>query len=427
MMNIKSEEFKTAMSVVREKIAVAKQRGTHKGFIDYNGCLSICHEFMDILEAAGKAVERGECAYAYSVTALILINCAKLAGSADDSSGGVTDTRSWVEEVLEKISSKVEHGSAEAEFIFRQSLKDSRNKIFNEWEEFAYDLLLAAAKLATTKNVNHLYTVLDELSERLSQKAYASWHMESDRLVRLAAITASDGDEAAARFIASNLKYDSILRVAILKAIENEKYIEGEKLCLGKISSMDRDYYWTQEWYELLFDIYIKMDNKGKQADLAADLLIYKHDTQYYDVLKNLLREKGVWEIEYPLLLEQLEQNLPYRLYSHILDEEGEMERLLNLVSVHSSSVFDYVKQLSMKFPKETYGICLAEIRKQADQADNRMKYRHICSNIGSLFSYGGVTETYDIIEELQGKYPRRSAMLDELNQLLARLKKKQA
>lgn len=427
MMDMKSEEFKRAMSVVREKIVAAKRRGTHKGFIDYRGCISVCHEFIDILEDMGKAVERGEYVYAYAVTALILINCAKLAGLADDSAGGITDTRGWVNEVLEKITSKVEHGSAEAEFIFRQSLKDSRKKTFDEWESFAYDLLLATAKLATSKNVNKLYTVLDELSERLSQKAYASWHMERDCLVRLVAITASAGDEAAEHFIAANLKYDGILRVAILKAIENGKYVNGEKLCLEKISSMDRDYYWTQEWYELLFDIYSKMDNKEKQADLAADLLIYKHDTQYYDVLKNLFREKGVWEIEYPLLLEQLEQNLPYRLYSHILDEEGEMERLLNLVSVHSSSVFDYVKQLSMKFPKETYGICLAEIRKQADQADNRMKYRHICSNIGSLFSYGGVTETYDIIEELQGKYPRRAAMLDELNQLLARLKKKQA
>lgn len=424
-MNIKSEEFKIAMSAVRERIATAKRRGTHRGFIDYGGCISVCNELIAILEDAGKAAEQGDCAYAYSVAALILVNCAKLASSADDSAGGITDTRSWVEEVLAKACSRVEYGSAEAEFIFLQSLRDSRNKAFEGWSEFAYDLLLATAGLATTRNVNKLYAVLEDFSVKLSQKEYSSWHLESDCLVRLAAITVVDGVAEADRFMADNLQYDGVLRIAIRKAITNGDYTAAEKLCLDKINSVARDYHWTREWYELLFESYLKMGDMVKQTGLAADLLIYKHDTKYYAVLKKLFNENGVWESEYPVLLERLGQNLPYHLYLHILAAEGETSRLLAIVSVHPSSVFEYGKQLSAEFPQETYELCLEEIRRQAAEADNRMKYKQVCNNIKRLLEYGAVAEAYGIIDELQEKYPRRSAMIDELKGLLVRVARK--
>ena len=424
-MTIKSEEFKTAMSAVRERIAAAKRRGIHSGFIDYHGCISVCNELTAILEDAGKASERGNCAYAYSVAALILVNCAKLAGSADDSAGGITDTRGYVEDVLEKACSGVERGSAEAEFIFLQSLKNSRNKAFDGWDEFAYDLLLPTAKLATAKNVNKLYAVLDEFDAKLSQKEYSSWHLESDRLVRLAAITAIEGVQAAEKFISDNIQYDGIRRIAIRNSLDKSDFHCAERLCLDKINSTDRDYHWTREWYDMLFEVYLKSGDKERQAELAEDLLISKHNTKYYTILKQLLSEKGVWKTEYPSLLTKLAQNLPYNMYMGILSKEGETQRLLEQLITHPSEIFTYGKQLSTDFPTETYALCLDEIRKQATEADNRIKYTQVCGNIKKLFDYGGNNEVSRIIEELKAKYPRRPAMLDELDRLAARLAKK--
>ena len=424
-MTIKSEEFKTAMSAVRERIAAAKRRGIHSGFIDYHGCISVCNELTAILEDAGKASERGNCAYAYSVAALILVNCAKLAGSADDSAGGITDTRGYVEDVLEKACSGVERGSAEAEFIFLQSLKNSRNKAFDGWDEFAYDLLLPTAKLATDKNVNKLYAVLDEFDAKLSQKEYSSWHLESDRLVRLAAITAIEGVQAAEKFISDNIQYDGIRRIAIRNSLDKSDFHCAERLCLDKINSTDRDYHWTREWYDMLFEVYLKSGDKERQAELAEDLLISKHNTKYYTVLKQLLSEKGVWKTEYPSLLTKLAQNLPYNMYMGILSKEGETQRLLEQLITHPSEIFTYGKQLSTDFPTETYALYLDEIRKQATEADNRIKYKQVCGNIKKLFDYGGNNEVSRIIEELKAKYPRRPAMLDELDRLAARLAKK--
>jgi len=127
----KSDEFKDALSAVREQIAAAKRRGTRGGFIGYYGCMSVIRDFVDILEGAGRAAERGEYAFAYSVAALILINLGKLVSTADDSAGSITDARGYVADVLEKTCSGVDYGSKEAECIYLQSIKDSQNKAFD--------------------------------------------------------------------------------------------------------------------------------------------------------------------------------------------------------------------------------------------------------------------------------------------------------
>jgi hypothetical protein len=424
-MTPKSEEFKKAMTDVRERIAAAKWRGTHSGFIDYHGCISVCNELISILAEAGKAAQRGDCAFAYSVAALVLVNCAKLAGSADDSAGGITNARGHVEEVLEKACFGVERGSDEAEFIFLQSLKDSRNKAFDGWDEFAYDLLLPTAGLATTKNVNKLYAVLDEFDIKLSRKEYSSWHLESDRLVRLAAITAVDGGQTAEKFISDNIQYDGIRRIAIRNSADRGDFAHAEKLCRDKINSTDRDYHWTQKWYDMLFEVYSRSGDKEKQADLAENLLVGKRDTKYYAVLKRLLTEKSIWNAEYPSFLARLSQSLPYHLYMGILSMENETLKLLDKLRTHPSEIFTYGKQLSEDFPSETYALCLDEIRKQAAEADNRIKYKNVCGTIRKLFEYGGASETDGVIDELKAKYPRRPAMIEELDGLALRLAKK--
>ncbi|NLV58391.1 MAG: hypothetical protein GXY67_06435 [Clostridiales bacterium] len=422
---IKSDQLKAALSILRERIANAKKRATHKGFIDYKGCLSVCHEFIAILEEAGQAAEQGNCIYAYSAASLVLVNCARLIGSADDSAGGINDTQRDVINVLKKACTGVEYGSPDAEYIYGQALKDSQNKAFERCDEFSYVLLLPIAALATAKNVHKLYNVLDILSERLRKKEYTSWHLEQDRLVRLSAITATEGEEAAEQYIAANLEFDEIRRIAIRQAVDNGGYDLAEKLCIEKITSTSYGYHWTRKWYSLLFDVYVKCGDPDKQAELAEDLLLHHHDDHYYPILKALLLEKGVWNTRFSSILDRLSQSLPYNSYMYILSQENERTRLLEELKMHPASVFHYGAQLSEHFPSVIYSLCLDEIRKQAAEANNRALYKHICGNIRKLAKYGGKAEADDVIAELKSKYPRRPAMLEELDLLAKRLAKK--
>ena len=410
------------MSAIRQRIAASKRHGTHNGFIDYYGCISVTNDLIEILEEAEKLTESGEYIHAYSVAALVLINLAKLASSADDSAGGITNAMGYVKNVLEKVCSGVEYGSDDADYILTQSLMDSRNKAFDGWAEFAYNLLLPAARLATVKNAGKLYDVLNELSVKLSQREHSSWYLESDCLVKLAAINAVYGEQAAYKFIDNNLKYDGIRRIAIREAINKGDYTRAEQLCLDKINNTDRDYHWMKEWYTLLFETYEKSGDKNKQTELAENLLVGKRDTHYYTILKKLLKEKGAWDAQYLSLLTNIGNNMPYNSYMYILSQENETQKLLEEVKKQPHCVFDYGKQLAAEFPEQVYMLCLDEIRKQAAEADNRVKYKKVCGAIKKLYGFGGAADTENVIAELKTQYPRRSAMIEELSGLAIKL-----
>jgi len=42
---------------MRERVAMAKRREARRGFIDYYGCINVCHDFQGILKDAGKAAD----------------------------------------------------------------------------------------------------------------------------------------------------------------------------------------------------------------------------------------------------------------------------------------------------------------------------------------------------------------------------------
>lgn len=71
------------------------------------------------------------------------------------------------QELLVDICIKAKHALNTAGFIHMCAIKDSSNKVFDGWDDFVYDLLKAAASLATAATVNKLYLALDTPAERL--------------------------------------------------------------------------------------------------------------------------------------------------------------------------------------------------------------------------------------------------------------------
>lgn len=427
IMIINSEAFKSALSAIRERIAVSKRHGTHRGYIDYRGCISICRDFDDIITEAEELIDRGEYELCYAIAALILINCAKMASTADSSSGCLNDTIRYTQQLISKVCAAAKNHNEAAKYIFAKGLKDAADKAFDGWDDMAYDFLENLAVLSDADNIDKLYAVLDAMHEKLSKKEFSSYHLESDALVRLAAINSAFGESAADEFIATHLNFSGIRRMAVRRAIEKQDFRYAEKLCreiLEKEQDTPSAYSRISEWRYLLFEIYDKAGDTENKIAAAKDLL-FRFDTSYYAILKQLLTEKGVWEAEYPTLRLQLSQILPLHLYMEILSREGEMQMLLEKVREYPSSAFTYGKQLSEKYPVETYSICLDVIRRKAAEADNRIKYKKVCGSIKKLFEYGGLTEVDTVIVELKEKYPRRPAMLDELNSLSVKLAKK--
>lgn len=428
-MNPKSNEFKALLSAVRERYATAKRR---VDYVTSSGCNYICSELDKILEDAYNYSARGAYALAYSIAVLVLQKCGWLSSYADSSSGWLTDTVYRVQDTIRSICQSVPSDSEDAKYIFQRGLEDSQHKDFDGWDEYPYGLLRSIAVLADEKSVSKLYAVLDEFTAQLSEKNREyrwrlNYHIELDKLARYEAIKAIHGEATADIFINNNLEYDEFRKLAIQNAFEKSDLACAETLCLDRLSRetyREKPYTRPSEWDYLLDEIHERDENVEKQIETAQRIL-FLFDIKYFDVVKLLLTEKGVWESRYPSLRSGLKRELPHSLYMEILNKEGDVRHLIEEVRIYPHYIFTYGKYLSLHYPDEVRQICLEEIRRQTGEANTRRQYKKVCGNIEKLYEYFNLEDVLAIVMEFKKDYPHRPAFLEELDGLVVNLEKK--
>ncbi len=416
----KSEKYKTTISEVRAKIADAKRRGTKQGSIGYYGCIDICNTFMEILDEAEKLVYEGKYFLAFSIITLVVINNAKLASKGDSSSGCINDVQWQAEELMKKICDSEEiKGTKSASEIFVQALKDSQNTAFDYWEDFSYSILLSAADLCTKENISKMYETLDKIADKRNSQKYSAYK-EWDCLVRIKAIRMVDGFDAANDYASKNLQYHDVRKVAVQMAIESKNYSHAEKLCNEIIDEKGRDNFWAGEWFELLLEVYEKSENDEAKINLVHELLVDRHEAKYYGMYKELLQRFGRWEQESSALLNELEHSVSYESFADILWKENQEFRLLEHMKKYPSIALYYTEKLGNKYSDVTFPLCITEIERHASQSSNRQQYKNVCREIKRLFHCGA--DVKPLIEKLKIAYPKRSALIDELEKLKAKI-----
>lgn len=112
---------------------------------------------------------------------------------------------------------------------------------------------------------------------------------------------------------------------------------------------------------------------------------------EYYKELKNTYATNE-WPSVYPKIIFLLEnQKKTYQdVYTRILIEEGEKQKLLEYVKGSPSSVETFYKHLIPEFKEEIYTLFLQYIEQSAARAGNRKDYQGVCALIRNLVKAGG-------------------------------------
>lgn len=82
--------------------------------------------------------------------------------------------------------------------------------------------------------------------------------------------------------------------------------------------------------------------------------------------------------------------------------------------------VLYYTKKLGTEHSAVTFPMCITEIESHASQSSNRQQYKNVCREIKRLFCCEADVKL--LIEKLIKAYPRRSAFIDELEKLKAKI-----
>jgi tetratricopeptide (TPR) repeat protein len=218
-----------------------------------------------------------------------------------------------------------------------------------------------------------------------------------------------------------NIAVDEVLEKAIRFKIADEDYETAEKLCLDRISNGKRDAYYPRKWEYLLNDIYNASGDVDKQIK-GTEMLFFAGKYDLYNTVKKLHIQKGDWEDVKDGIIAAAERDLPEAEYVKILNIEGDNKRILEMAKQNPFHIIKYGKKLIKDYPDEVIDLFRQAIDAQADFSKTRTHYRYLTKHIKALADCGQTELALQIIDELIEQYPRRTSMIDELDELRYRL-----
>ena len=413
------------ISIVKNTIAASIKCNTHRGYIGWSSCDNICMDMHDCLDMCAETLAISGYMVALESATYILVSGVKLASHADSSSGMLTDVIMCTYELIEKCAKEIEKQDKQMrDQALALIIKEAKKSVFDGWTDWRYDLLKCGICLCDEKSAKKLEKVLDTLLEISREDYYPEYTKKEDLIVRYLLHRHLYGKKNTQKELYQNIAINELCIIAIKDAMEDKNYDEAEKLCLEKANAEETWHYHSrdpEDWNNVLYDIYKTANITEKQIAQAKKLLLMGNE-KFWDVLKQIYKKCGAWNENYESLLDELKDSKRTVCYRSVLISENEKKRLLDDVMENPYDLFYYGKYLVKDYPEQVYELCYKEISESCAQAKDRREYKKITKNIAQLIKWKGNDTAKSLIEELMQRYPRKPALLDELEKVEKKL-----
>ena len=365
-------ETNDILEVAKMTISTSIKCNTVRGFIGWHSCDNICMDMHDVLDMCEDAFKRERYQESLEADTYVLVSGVKLASCADSSSGMLTDVIMRAFELIDLSTQTIAKlDAAMRKHALSLIIKEAKKKAFDGWDSWRYELLEKAVCLCDEKLAAKLEKLLDIFLEDIENDYMPEYKRQEDTILRYKLHRHLKGADAVKDELYANLY---IREMCIIKQIEQAKKI----LLLG---------------------------NEG-----------------FWDVLKRLYQSQGIWESQKPILLKELKQCKYSVCYRSVLVKENEKKLLLEAVTENPYNLFYYAQFLVMDYPNEIYELCANYIREQCAQATDRRLYKKVCKDLLQLIKWKGNATAKLLVDEFKATYPRRSALLDELQKVEKKL-----
>lgn len=206
------------------------------------------------------------------------------------------------------------------------------------------------------------------------------------------------------------------------KKLQSHQYKEAESLLLECLAMPFGRGVSSEYCRERLLAVYEKTGDNEAYRKTILDYVSLDHhsDIEKYEELKRLYDTEEWLDIR-----ESLYQNIwknNRELLPDILLRDGLKDRLLKLVISYPGLYYvqKYEKDLMQDYAKEILKKYKEEFQKLTENASTRDTYREIARQLRKLSRYAeGKSFVRDIISEWKEKYPKRKAMMEELDKVI--------
>ena len=346
--------------VIRSSI---KQNSDRHGFVTYRNVPNAVAGAEKVMEKAEEALESGHHLRAVEISFCIMHEMGDLLQFCDDSDGYVGGLIEACLNVVQSATSQFEYSSfKDRPILFQLLLKEVLHPSLEGWNEWQLSLLESASYLITNAAEKDLWSNLIERleSDERNKSSYSSYFSEEAARLRYQVIQKHEGDSQASKFLQDHLDKTIFRKMAIEDAIKTLQFDKALELAeQGEQKDTIQNYPGLViQWKKYRYEIYELTHQADHQIKLAEEFAV-SGDYNYYFRLKQLY-SKDEWDAVYKELLDKLEINGEMNwntasLYTRVLTEEKETQRLLKYVHKHKRALMDYYPYLVGEHAEEVF------------------------------------------------------------------------
>lgn len=394
------------LNEIKKHITSVVQRCTDEGFIPCTGCNKISKEMEAVLLDNDRNPDKQD---AFDVAMFVVLRMSKLVERMDTSSGAAGD-------VIYNATNFVRESCDSDDGLLRKYYIDkliatAKNNIFIYWPDTGFELLGIASSLVTIeKERQKILEVMTTYGELYSGKPYPD-----QLLITMNMIRRLDGEEATIKYMEANLETPEIREIGVKRALEEKNYDLAEKLSLeGKRLDPRNGIDGYVPWCAYLEKIYLETSQTSQLEQILREML-FGGLSDTFGRLEALYQKQGNWEVKEEPLWDEIAKAYREYDYASILAKHKKLYRLMAVLRNSPLYIYKYGKVLAKLYPEEIQKMYVTKIMEDAEAANQRTMYRKLCGKIKGYKAVAGREETIKLINQIMLKYPRRPAMLDEL------------
>ena len=402
---------------VKQVKSILKTASDRDGFIDWSAAKLVGIAVDNLLESARKQIDNCNYKSAVFICTAVMEQMTEALQYADDSNGEIGGRIDAAYEMLYNIAQ--EQSSEEIrKLIIEYCFTSFDKQIYSGWDWHIGILRLAALLLKTEEETERIFKQIDKAQR-------SDYEIERAQNIKYEILLKTKGENAAEKYLEQNITNSKLRRVAIQKALEKRDFEKAASLAENGVSYDLKDRPGlAKEWYDWLLKIAQAQNDSEKIIEYARLLFIdnFRNEQDYYMIMKQQVKPEE-WNAFVEAVIQDITTKkrwLDIGLIASIFIKEEWWNRLLELVkkSPDLNTIDRYEKHLSKNYSKEIIELYANGILNYMKNSMGRDHYQNACRYIRKIIKMGGRDKANGIISYLRAEYPKRKALMEELDKI---------
>jgi hypothetical protein len=412
-------------------------------YVDYRSIHRLTNEINRLLDEGRQLIQKGHFRNAFILIRSVLTEIIELVTYSDDSSGSIGDIIFSSIELIKEVAETEGVRTDLLEELFSFVGSAVRSAVYFEYGDFGYSMVDVYYTLAMKIGKEKLYLKYIDEQLKVSSVDEESYKERYFLVRKIDFLKATCKISEAEMLVRKNLHVVDVRQGEVNRLIGERKLEAAKELIVEGIEIARKNEHpgTVAQWKKNLLDIAVLESDKKVirhyTKEFAFDRgfhLIYYNQwkstftiVEWEEEIENYIAEKiAVVELQYQKNKGKAwysPDTLLLDLLAPIYIEERYWDRLLSLMSKESdlNRLIQYHHYLVNIYPMQLLALYLPAFEHRGDIAGNRREYSDLAIKMIMVMETipEGKDEIIAVANELNRKYYRRPAMIEELNRVI--------